>query len=775
MSISKLDVLFLACIGLVVAFYNFGAEPSSYYNMHSKLHQYEGSLPRLVINPLAEIASIKKADASAKKPESSEGEEDDGGDVPELDGAAELPEGEEDDDEPPQDEEGSGQSQSEFEPSAEELEAYEASKRKAAEEARKMLLEDTILSVKLKEMRKSLEKGLLPADTMFSFHVDTPPDQLTEISTFDEEEADFAAKLSESIEGWKNEIDRIDRAATGKPAEGDETVSPALIKDQEDWLSKEMARLRAEIRANQHSTLSGATAHSKDFYDEMIRESREANAPGSGQAVTQSSQPEKKTSPKSVPKIVVHGAIAKYAQMVSDLEHEISWWAHTDKKSIYLFGNTAYVHRDYDTYAKAFSSAGFAIDKRKKDGALSSKLISGLEQPVLICLALKNDDCFTSAGQSKMKRYQRINRITGLRAVLWSKDSFCKTISSGTKGEPMFSDYTFSCWIFPLEWASAREYAQSHPDASYIIKPLTMGGGKGISVVDGEKELSKLRFKTHIVQNYLGTPHLIKQHKWDLRTYVLVTSTVPMRAYVYSRGLVRFASSPYDPNARNGGKKSQYLTNTSINKKYVKQNVTDITWSFSDLQSHLDGEAAGTYNELFSRMQAAISIVFLSAEQEWRRYYSSHGESCATCFQIMGVDLIVDEMMRPRVIEVNGQPNMKLSEDKKDHYSVTKLSMMKDMIHAIFLEESVSNELLHALEGFDAQVLQALTQQEWTYLLEYIKERKHRGQWKKVYPNVVNSKLHSAFLEQQKRNPARLALHDVLMHLEEVTLNMGKT
>lgn len=51
-----------------------------------------------------------------------------------------------------------------------------------------------------------------------------------------------------------------------------------------------------------------------------------------------------------------------------------------------------------------------------------------------------------------------------------------------------------------------------------------------------------------------------------MRTYVLVTSVVPLRAYFYGRGLIRFAGSDYNPKAKGGGDKTQFMTNTSINK-----------------------------------------------------------------------------------------------------------------------------------------------------------------------------------------------------------------
>ena len=48
------------------------------------------------------------------------------------------------------------------------------------------------------------------------------------------------------------------------------------------------------------------------------------------------------------------------------------------------------------------------------------------------------------------------------------------------------------------------------------------------------------------------------------RTYVLVTSMSPLRAYFYHEGLVRFASSKYNHSEASKGNETQILTNTSI-------------------------------------------------------------------------------------------------------------------------------------------------------------------------------------------------------------------
>ena len=60
------------------------------------------------------------------------------------------------------------------------------------------------------------------------------------------------------------------------------------------------------------------------------------------------------------------------------------------------------------------------------------------------------------------------------------------------------------------------------------------------------KELPAFTFKQgYIVQEYLSSPLLVSEKKFDLRIYVCVTSLQPLVAFIANEGLARFCTEDY--------------------------------------------------------------------------------------------------------------------------------------------------------------------------------------------------------------------------------------
>lgn len=458
--------------------------------------------------------------------------------------------------------------------------------------------------------------------------------------------------------------------------------------------------------------------------------------------------------------------------------------------------------------------SGVTFETEEKRDVEMDKFLVSSEYSALLCLSFNTDHCINDENFRFIPRSKKINRIKYLRDVLWSKDKFCRTANAATRGLKQLIrenkgkyhlrhswkdfQFTFPCWIMPTEYKALLSYARNREkidgeEAKFIAKPRSLGAGKGIYLVNDYEELLREKKTSNLLQTYLSAPHLIYKetkdgrsragYKWDLRTYVLVTSVTPLRAYVYDRGLVRIATSPYDrANKCAGENKTSCLTNTSINKKTEGALLKDITWSLHKLRKYLGGV---DFDIMFQKMQKVIGLALLSAETAFRKKYGKDNADfsqqnpsvkgsfwCENCYQLLGVDILFDEDLSPMVVEVNGEPSLKTTTNGRSHYDITKKSMAKDLVKVVYNTQSLiedfdlPNKLLKwakcvgldpgfqkAMIGEERDLTPFLGKDTLEYLLQSVRERQALGGFKPIYPpepsQVENAHVFEEFLTLQ--------------------------
>lgn len=109
-------------------------------------------------------------------------------------------------------------------------------------------------------------------------------------------------------------------------------------------------------------------------------------------------------------------------------------------------------------------------------------------------------------------------------------------------------------WALPLQLGeltatvaqrAAEAKQRGKPAPIYIVKPDAGSMGDGIVLTADPCKSSWDASKEKVVQQYIGAPLLLDGLKFDLRLYVLVTSTTPLRAFLFREGLARFAVDSY--------------------------------------------------------------------------------------------------------------------------------------------------------------------------------------------------------------------------------------
>jgi len=155
-------------------------------------------------------------------------------------------------------------------------------------------------------------------------------------------------------------------------------------------------------------------------------------------------------------------------------------------------------------------------------------------------------------------------------------------------------------------------------------------------------------------------PLLLDGYKFDLRLYVCVGSFSPLEAHIYTEGFGRFSTEPYSNDATSLSNKFVHLTNSSIQKEQTA--VEHLTKS-----TNFDAEKGGTkcaLSLLLRRLHnAGVDTDVLWArivEVVLRSLYAVQDAipSHPCCFELFGYDLLIDEDLKPWLIEVNASPSL---------------------------------------------------------------------------------------------------------------------
>lgn len=201
---------------------------------------------------------------------------------------------------------------------------------------------------------------------------------------------------------------------------------------------------------------------------------------------------------------------------------------------------------------------------------------------------------------------------------------------------------------------------------TFIIKPEGAAQGRGIFLVQSADQVPN---SEHLIaQKYVTKPYLIDGLKFDLRVYVLVAGCDPLRIYVYKEGLARFATAAYTaPSKKNLGNTFMHLTNYAINKHNpdFKENVVQeegesghklsMSYAFS-LMKKQGANIEALWNDI---KLIAVKALCAGQPQLAHCYRSAQPDDKYNhmCFEVLGLDILVNGNCKPLLLEVNHTPS----------------------------------------------------------------------------------------------------------------------
>lgn len=276
------------------------------------------------------------------------------------------------------------------------------------------------------------------------------------------------------------------------------------------------------------------------------------------------------------------------------------------------------------------------------------------------------------------------------------------------------------------------------------------------------------RYGDCVVQLYVDRPFLIDGYKFDLRVYALVLSVDPLKIFMYKEGLVRICTEKYKaPSSLNIKTDCMHLTNYSVNKKsdcfeYDPNNFSvGSKRDFNFLNKYLESQGHSPDKVWDSIADIIIKTVLTIYPQLLHQYRTSltpkHGDF--VCFEILGFDILLDETIKPWLLEVNHSPSFNTDTPLDKHVKLNLLTETMKMlainpnerIIGMKIEKAMSRERITGHYSNDVEKIVENMPSREEIIATHTRiedEVMSKGKYKRIYPTSTTTALYSKFIEK---------------------------
>ncbi|XP_064424002.1 uncharacterized protein TTLL10 [Latimeria chalumnae] len=267
--------------------------------------------------------------------------------------------------------------------------------------------------------------------------------------------------------------------------------------------------------------------------------------------------------------------------------------------------------------------------------------------------------------------------LTTKIGLLSSLREYERVMSKFKKGKPskLLKLDDFFPETFRMDLKDEREsfFALSNEGQVWICKPTGMNQGRGIFLLKSQEDIADFRAKlqniednpvyrkqpfkspqARIVQRYIHNPLLLESKKFDVRSFLLIASTVPYVVF-FRHGYVRLTCNSYDPRSDD---LTAHLTNQYMQKKNPLYNELkeETVWSMERLNNYINEKFAAAKG----LPQDWVFTVFTKRMQQITMHCFCAAKPKLDCklgyFDLIGCDFLIDEDFKVWLLEMNCNP-----------------------------------------------------------------------------------------------------------------------
>jgi len=332
---------------------------------------------------------------------------------------------------------------------------------------------------------------------------------------------------------------------------------------------------------------------------------------------------------------------------------------------------------DYEVVPKAAEARGWKLVKAEEKAAQ--------------CNVHWIDFAVVGEWLPRIEPWMRVNHFPGMNSALARKTRLARNMARMQRHFPKEYQFIPPTWVLPDDLCHLEKRFSSAPDAQqtkciYIVKPDHQCQGRGIFLTSDLERIRKCSAESRekdqlaVVQRYIMRPMLIDGLKFDLRLYFLVCAVqsessglLEPRCFLFRDGLVRLCTTAYEPpTADTLEDRRMHLTNYAVNKhsKHFQQPDADdggsgskrsLRWFLRYVEEQFgEKEREKLWTKLMGLCVKMLLTVQPTLDAEYHSTFPKDltgGQMGCRCFEILGVDAMLDAKRKPYLIEVNHLPS----------------------------------------------------------------------------------------------------------------------
>ncbi|GFY66241.1 cadherin-like and PC-esterase domain-containing protein 1 [Trichonephila inaurata madagascariensis] len=341
------------------------------------------------------------------------------------------------------------------------------------------------------------------------------------------------------------------------------------------------------------------------------------------------------------------------------------------------------------------------------------------------------------------------------------------------------------CFVLPVQYQEFVNVAEALGYTSqWLLKPLTaVSGPRLVDIFSpvGQAEIDEFSRRRAVAQQMVNNPFAVFGQPVSIRLYVLVTSMLPLRAYVHSQGIV------------------YHRYNESKNFKKIPGRTWPLSqfWQYVSKNYGFDAVTSAIHHvhQTIVHMLLLAELSMMAAPSDDIVSGLGRRFKCAHCFQLLGVDVMLNSSLRASIVEVNGQPSVQEStRDEELFINSVKEAVVEDTVALLLSPTAVAKQLAKAIAhvavdhnmgilGVNCRVSHdlCLSHQDLLFLLQSRREALNSGGFRQLYPSVqgdiygpVIDEIQEYLNEQMKSNGENVSSPYKTAHLRQLVMNLEK-